>query len=210
MNKFFEEKKLNTGDLILFNEKKSIISRLIEYFTNSKFSHIGIVIKNPDFTPEKLEGYYLLESGYSEYSKDAEDNVYKLGAQLKRLDVAMKDYNGDIYYRKLHCERNEEFYEKIKKAHSVLHNKPYNLNAWDWIKSLFDLKIGNEQKLNCFFCSALCAYVYTQLGFLNKDTDWTIIRPRDFSTEHKNNRIKFINCQIDKEIKFNLKEIENE
>ena len=31
MNKFFEEKKLNTGDLILFNEKKSIISRLIEF-----------------------------------------------------------------------------------------------------------------------------------------------------------------------------------
>ena len=163
MNKFFEEKKLNTGDLILFNEKKSIISRMIEYFTNSKFSHIGIVIKNPDFTPEKLEGYYLLESGYSEYSKDAEDNVYKLGAQLKRLDVAIKDYDGDIYYRKLHCERNEEFYEKIKEAHSILHNKPYNLNV-GWIKSLFDLKIGNEQKLNCFFFQH-----YVRMFILNQD-----------------------------------------
>ena len=46
MNKFLK-KKLNTGDLILFNEEEHNF-KLIEYFTNSKFSHIGIVIKNPD------------------------------------------------------------------------------------------------------------------------------------------------------------------
>ena len=39
---------LETGDIILFSGNY-YISRFIEFITNSKFSHIGVIIKNPNF-----------------------------------------------------------------------------------------------------------------------------------------------------------------
>ena len=55
------EKKLNTGDLILF-QQNWWLGNLISYFTNSEYSHCGVIIKDPDFGPEPLKGIYLLES----------------------------------------------------------------------------------------------------------------------------------------------------
>ena len=38
-----------------------IFSYLIKYFSHSDWSHIGIIVKDPEFTDEKLEkGLYLV------------------------------------------------------------------------------------------------------------------------------------------------------
>ena len=186
-----------TGDIILFNERKSIISKLIDFFTYSEFSHIGIVIKDPTFTPEPLKGLYLLESTGVKDGIDVEDNEKKIGVQLRKLDDVISLYDGDIIWRHLNCERNDEFYENINKFHSLVHNKTYDFNPIDWIKSLFDLNYGNVQKESCFFCSALVSFFYTSLKLLPKDTNWSIIRPCDFSSWKKNTRIPYVNELLD-------------
>ena len=69
----------------------------------------------------------------------------------------------------------------------------------DWIKAAFKIKKGNEQQEKRFWCSALVAYVYVQLGLLPDDTSWTVIAPGMLGTENPKNEVSFQNCTLDKE-----------
>ena len=52
----------------------------------------------------------------------------------------------------------------------------------DWIEGIIR-KDSEPQKTNRFWCSALLGYIYTSCGILKQDTDWSILRPSDFSIE---------------------------
>ena len=193
---------LETGDLILFQGKHSIVSSIIELYTNSRWTHVGIVLKNPTFIDEKLKGLYLLESG-EEDLKDSEDNVYKYGVQIVDLKEKLDTYDGIVVSRKLKCNK-KDFEIKLKIIHNTVHNKPYDLNVFDFIMTKLGITkcdqgsfkykllnwIGyNPRKLDKMYCSSLVAYVYTELGLLDKDTRWTDIFPYYFSSENPNLRL---------------------
>tara|TARA_B000000565_G_scaffold255828_1_gene238205 strand:+ start:4785 stop:5372 length:588 start_codon:yes stop_codon:yes gene_type:complete len=183
---------LQTGDLILFNGNY-FLSRFIELITGSIYSHTAIIVKNPNFLGEKYQGTYILESGYED-KKDVENNRTKFGVQLTNFEELLKNYNGKIYVRKLNCQRNQDFEQKVIDFHSDVHNLPYDLNPIDWFKAKFNIDIGNIQKKNTFWCSALVSYFYVKLGFLTKDIPWTLIKPQDLSSS--SNKLKFINCTL--------------
>jgi hypothetical protein len=46
----------------------------------------------------------------------------------------------------------------------------------------------------------LYRFLYTQLGLLPSDTDWTIAGPKQLGSEDGKTSLKFINCKVDKEI----------
>ena len=184
---------LETGDMILFSGNY-FISKIIEYFSGSKYSHVAVIIKNPDFFDDKLEGLYILESGY-ENKPDSENDRYKFGVQLTNFKEMALNYSGNIYVRKLHCNRDHDFYNKINQIHSDVHNLPYDLNIIDWIKAKFDIEIGFTQKKNTFWCSALVSYFYVKLGFLNKSIPWTLISPQELSSS--SDKLQFENCKLD-------------
>lgn len=192
--------ELNTGDLLLFRGNY-ILSRLIEYFTGGNYSHIGIVLNDPTYIEPKLIGLYMLESGEEDF-KDSEDDKYKFGVQITDLKECLKNYKGEVYCRKLKCERDEIFYKKLVDINKKIHDKPYDLDLFDWIKADLGIYIGNVQKTNKFWCSALVAFVYVKLGFLSNDIPWTMIKPNDFSC--KSDKLKFINCSLDDEKKLVL------
>ena len=187
--------KLETGDILLFNGKY-FLSRIIEYFTNCNYSHVGIVLKDPTYIDPKLIGLYLLQSGEENF-RDSEDNKFKIGVQISDLNKCLESYKGNVYYRKLNCNKDDRFYNNLIKIHDITYDKPYDLNPIDWIKADLDIDIGKDQKTNTFWCSALAAYVYVKLGFLSKDIPWTLIKPFDFSC--KSNKLKFKNCCLDDE-----------
>ena len=202
MNKYNILNNLETGDLILFQGKHSIVSSIIELYTNSRWTHVGIVLKNPTFIDEKLKGLYLLESG-EEDLKDSEDNVYKYGVQIVDLKEKIDTYDGIVVTRKLKCNKTD-FDMKLKIIHNTIHNKPYDLNVFDFIMTKLGITkcdqgsfkykllnwIGyNPRKLDKMYCSSLVAYVYTELGLLDKDTRWTDIFPYYFSSENPNLRL---------------------
>jgi hypothetical protein len=208
-------KGFETGDIILFSDKTFIPSRLIEYFTDSKYSHIGVVLKdpiyiNPSFMDIKSykhdesckyeKGLYILESTGLSSITDIEDSKCKFGVQIRKLEDVCKNYDGAIFWRKLNTTRDNDFYTKISEIHKIVHGKPYDINPIDWISTLFDVNLGTTRLTNRFFCSALVAYIYTKLGFISDNTHWSIIRPKDFGTESQtNNRIQFTNCTLDDE-----------
>ncbi len=185
--------ELETGDIILFSGNY-FLSHIIEYFTKSIYSHVGVILKNPNLGDATFKGIYLLESGF-ENTPDPENNRIKKGVQIINFEEKFKNYKGRIYVRKLHCTRDKKFYEKIIQIHSAVHNIPYDLHPVDWIKAYYKLDIGNTQKENTYWCSALVSFVYVELGFLDKHIPWTLISPKELSSS--SNKLKFINCQLD-------------
>ena len=188
-----------TGDMLLF-KYRSFISRFIEYFTSSSYSHCGIIIKNPDFGSFKDEGLYILESTGLEKIPDVEENKVKFGVQLRKLEDVLNEHNSPVYYRKLQCTRNKEFYQKLSHAHAIVHDKPYDDNPLHWVRAKYKLEIGNLQNEDTFFCSALVSFVYMTLGLLPLDTKWSTIEPCQLGTEDGKDVLKFINCKMEREI----------
>ena len=176
-----------TGDLILFHSKTTIFGRLIQLFTGSQYSHIGVVLKDPKFTEKPLVGMFLWESS-DEYFGDAEDHKFKIGVEIVDLNkvIHTNSTNMDLYHRKLTLSESFKLDEqKLKEIYSIVHNKPYDIVPRDWIEAFFR-KDSDPQKTDRFWCSALVGYIYTKLGLLPSETDWSMMRPSDFSTENNN------------------------
>jgi len=195
------EQKLDTGDLILF-QQNWWLGNLISYFTESNYSHCGVIVKDPDFGPEPLKGLYLLESTGLEDVEDAEDHEVKFGVQLRDFKEIYNTFQGNLYWRKLNCKRTRTFYERLRSTHSIIHNKPYDKYPNDWVKAKYNIQIGNVHRTDTFFCSALCSFVYVGLGLLSLNTEWTIITPAELGTEVKSDgvKVKFINCIMENEV----------
>ena len=97
---------LDTGDLLLFDYHGGgffgVFTGLIKYFTKSKYSHIAMVLKDPDFLHPSLKGYYVWESSW-EGKPDPQDGKIKLGVQITPLNEILKLYSntGNVFLRKL-------------------------------------------------------------------------------------------------------------
>tara|TARA_B100000242_G_C43001826_1_gene465423 strand:- start:13 stop:885 length:873 start_codon:yes stop_codon:yes gene_type:complete len=141
--------KLNTGDIVLFKSNKGIISKVINFWTQSDYIHVGIVIKNVDLfldngksSNESIEDnqYGLLESGYEDVFDMAENN-YKYGVQITPLKEKIENYDGVVFFRSLKFEsKNPVNYQDLTynlfNAYNEIKNKPYDLDLLD----LFNLR----------------------------------------------------------------------
>ena len=198
----YDIKKLKTGDVLLFHNNTysiwnpiSIFSRLIEYFTNSSYSHVGIILKDPTWIDQDLKGIYVWESSY-EGTPDPQDNKIKFGVQLTPLSEMMKKRHETLYIRPLYTSTPKLTLEVLKKIHYTVYDKPYDVVPLDWICA-YDRSRIHKRTTKRFFCSALVSYIFTEAGIVSKDTDWSIIWPSDFASD--NNNLKWENgCYLKK------------
>ena len=118
----------------------------------------------------------------------------KLGVQLTPLEEVLKNNRGKFYIRKIVCE--DELYEntftqeKLEEVHKIVYDKPYDINPIDWIGALLRLDLY-PKKTDRYWCSALIGQIYSKLGIINENIDWSILRPSDFSIEDKNLHLEF-------------------
>ena len=200
--------KAQTGDLLLF-EGNAWYSRLIEFFGYSRYSHIGIIVRDPTYLDPELKGLYLLHSSMSYNTSAVNGNNHHYGVQLVPLDQAIQNYRegkGVMYYRSLECVRDSGFQEKMKNAYKIVKTKPYDLNPCDWIKAEFGLDCGTVQRTNEFWCSSLVAFFYVRLGFLYPSLPWTIIAPRRFSA-FENYQLPFQECTVRDEVEVDFTDL---
>ena len=182
---------LKTGDILLFSYGgKSLFSSLIKIFTHSEFTHVGMVLKDPKFIHPSLKGYYVWESGLED-EEDPQDGKKKLGVQITPFEEIYQNYAKDksqIYVRRVSDESpfNDTILEEI---HKVVYDKPYDIVPSDFIEALFR-KDHDKQKTSRFWCSALLGYIYTRCNILDSETDWSILRPCDFSSDSKELQFK--------------------
>ena len=182
---------LKTGDLIFFTGHTQgwlkYFSSMIEFTTHSNFSHVGMIVKDPTFISKSLKGTYVWESGW-EGEYDPQDGKIKLGVQLTPIHEILQNFkNSKVIVRKINCPTNTFSDDKLKEIHNTVYDKPYDIIPKDWIMAFFR-KDSEPQKTDRFWCSALVGYIYTKCGILKVDTDWSILRPSDFSLsgEHIN------------------------
>jgi hypothetical protein len=182
---------LKTGDILLFDYKGvgffGVFTNLIKYFTNSNYSHIAMVLKDPEFIHPNLKGYYVWESSW-EGQNDPQDGKKKLGVQITPFEEIYSKYKetgSNIYLRKVNCNKSIFNINNLSKVHNVVYDKPYDIVPKDWFEAIYR-KDDCPQKIDRFWCSALVGYIYTQCGILKKNTDWSVLRPSDFSTKTKN------------------------
>ena len=192
-----------TGDILLYSSS-NIISRAIEYFTRSKYSHVSMILKSPTYIDSSLTGLYIVESA-KEDIPDSLTGKKIMGVQIIPLEDALDYYKnswvGSVYYRKLNCERNETFRSTLSTLILNTEGTAYDLCIFDWLRACFDIEIGDRQITKRFWCSALVAYLYTELGFLEKTLEWSMIEPRQFSS-FEDKRLSYINCKLKPEIEI--------
>lgn len=193
---------LKTGDLLLFSYPNGgFLDSLIYWGTHSNYSHIGMVLKDPTFIHPALRGTYVWQSNWTG-KPDPQDNKIKLGVQITPINELVNTYKGSghCFYRTINCKNNFSD-ENLKKVHDVVYNKPYDICPLDWFEA-FLKKDPEPQKKDRFWCSALVGYIYTECGILEKNTDWSILSPSDFSLSGEN--IKFCDgiSLSDKEVRI--------
>jgi len=206
--------KLNTGDLLLFHSK-TFVGKCIQCFTKSKYSHIGMVLKDPVYLNEKLTGYYLWQSGYESFP-DAENKEVFYGVQISPLEKVLKEYSlSNVYCRQLILSKPLDI-NLLMEVHQQVHHHKYDLNIIDWLNAEKyhleeenDLLPKNSKKQSLkelkekkeFWCSSLIGYIYAKMGWLDLTTKWSLLSPEDWSaggTQSSSNKfpVKLINCEL--------------
>ena len=200
-----------TGDILLYHGTRSYVDKFLECAEPSQYSHASMVIVIPNiaFSDTTLpEGVYVIESTQSVHP-DAEDHLKKLGVQMTKIEDVLSERGQTIYHRSLKCERDDIFYIKLRAAHLKVHGLPYDLDIGDWINAASRSWCGllcccKTQKTDKFWCSALVAYLYVQLGFLPKSTPWTDVSPRDLGTEKGTYLLNFHHCNLADEVLLSI------
>lgn len=175
---------LDDFDILLFRGQNYWFSYIVEYFTWSDFSHVGIFLNGATEIKPGLTKPLMFESGYERIPDAIEDRI-KWGVQISDLQKVVDNYDGKVYYRKLNI--SEELRQKAKEGLAAVYQKiaeaPYDYNLCDLMRAEFDIDVGDVQKTDEFFCSALVAYVYAKLGLLSPQTAWDLITPKDFGND---------------------------
>jgi hypothetical protein len=195
---------LETGDIILFSTNRWY-SDVIEYADDTLFSHCGIVLVNPTYIDASLNGIYLLESGVEPFP-DSTDNKYHFGVQIVPLIKVINEYvlrkAGNLYHRKLVCNRDKSFERNLVRAYGIVKDKPYNCDPIDWIEALFGIHWFDRQITSRFWCSALVAYIYVQLKIVDSNIDWTLVTPREWGSNQVSNFVFLNGSYLQKEIRM--------
>ena len=178
---------LKTGDLLLFSSKLTInpiswLTQLIKIFTDSRYTHVGMVLRDPVWISKDLKGLYLWESSY-EGEPDPQDGKIKFGVELTPMEEIL-DNRGhcSIWSRAIVTPGDKFTVDNLQATHKEVYDKPYDIYPGDWIEALLR-KDPNPQKKDRMFCSALVGLIYTKCGVLSDLTDWSIIRPSDYADE---------------------------
>ena len=185
----------DTGDIILFSSE-TIVGNIIKKFTNSKYTHVGIIIKNKD-------SVFIYDSNFK--------NPNESGVTISPLKQTLISFKGEIFYRKLKLVDNfnkDAMNTKLSLIHNTLKNKFYDWIPNNWVAAYLSTNgkdeisriISDGRHLDRMFCSSFVAYIYTQLGFLEPNTEWSFIAPCEFGKM----AILYDGSILEKEISINI------
>ena len=169
-------KWLNTGDLVLF-QGDSLVSKVIRRVTNSPWSHVGMIMRLPEY-----DYLALYEStGVGAFADLVSGKIQK-GVQLVPLSDRIRNYEGNVAIRQL---KGILLDAKDRKAlvdlRRELRGRPYERSALDLLNAAHDYE-GEKMKedLSSLFCSELVAECYQRLGLLSEEKASDEYTPSDF------------------------------
>jgi len=177
---------LSTGDIILFSGKGPI-SAGIKRATLCKWSHVGMILKLPEY-----DFLTIWESTTLSNVRDLDTGKLRKGVQLVPLSARVNMYDGDIVIRRLDgVEFNKDDVKKLMQFRREVTGRPYEEHIIELIKAAYDGPFGlNSEDLSSLFCSELVAEAYQRLGLLDERIPSNEYTPKDFSEEGRLNLLK--------------------
>ncbi|MBC8870942.1 MAG: hypothetical protein H8E44_16075 [Planctomycetes bacterium] len=171
--------KLDTGDIVLFSGKGGI-SAGIKWFTISKWSHVGMVVRLPDWNM-----VLLWESTTLSNIADVMDGKAKQGVQLVALSERLRTYGGEAAIRRLSVKRTAAMNNALMRLRQEVKGRPYETSKVELVKAAYDGWWGeNTENLSSLFCSELVAEAYQRMGLLSNSKSAlpsNEFTPKDFS-----------------------------
>lgn len=171
---------LRTGDLVLFSGR-TLAARLVQAWTGSYWSHVGIVIRLPEYGHAPL----LWEVTRASCVADIRHGELLDGVQLVLLADKLASYPGEVAVRRLIGIENG--HRRYRRMRPLLHEwgaLPYcnfvskQVRAWWRGREAVPFRRGG-------FCSEFVAEVYKHLQLLPDDKHSIDYVPRDFSPDSR-------------------------
>lgn len=170
--------ELQTGDLVLFSGR-TFSARLVQIFTGSYWSHVGIVVRLPEHGDVPL----LWEATRASKLADIHKGSTFDGVQLVSLAEKVASYPGEVVVRRLvGAETAKRRYRRIKPLVRQWEALPYSNFVFKQLRAWWR---GHEAAAwqRGGFCSEFVAEVYKHLHLLPADKRSMDYVPRDFSPE---------------------------
>ena len=170
--------QLNTGDLVLFSGT-TFSSRIVQLFTLSRWSHIGVIVRLPEHGNKPLLWELTRASKLHDIHCGASLGD---GLQLVSLDDKLSSYIGDVAIRRLRggCDEDNRLL-LLRQLLSHWQAKPYrnivhkNISAWWHGEEAATIsKQGG-------FCSEFVAELYKSWQLLPSDRPSRYYVPQDFA-----------------------------
>lgn len=167
---------LQTGDLLLFSGQGPI-SDIIKLFCNSKWSHVGLVVKSND-----MDMLMIFESTTLSTIPDVEDNRIHRGVQCVELSRRVANYPGSISYRMLQGVVTPEMLGKLGEFRKEVQNRPYERHPLELINALVHVGgiTSGPSDLSSLFCSELISESLKRMGILSDKVESEEYTPKDF------------------------------
>lgn len=169
--------QLRTGDIVLFSGKGGI-STGIKWGTLSKWSHVGMVLRLPEY-----DFVTVWESTTLSTTIDLDSKQPRKGVQLVPLSARVSGYDGDIAVRRLTGVADDDVnVDELMNLRKEISGRPYEQSKIELIKSAYDGPLGrNAEDLSSLFCSELVAEAYQRMGLLADGVPSNEYTPADFS-----------------------------
>lgn len=169
--------QLATGDLLLF-AGKGWSSRLVQALTFSRWSHVGLVVRLPEFGNVPLLWESVRTGGLSDIRLGAPRD----GVQLVSLDEKIRSYGGEIAIRRLnHDPGPRERQDSIRRLLGSWHARPYRNILWKHVMAGWYGPDAVDIARAGGFCSEIVAEIYRHWGILPPDRPAYGYVPRDFA-----------------------------
>ena len=185
---------VQTGDVVLFKGEQGLLDRAISWFTDSPYTHVGLVLCNPPGLPA---GPYVIESSI-ESTPDASSGRKVFGVQLQPLSTILSAH-GTASVRSLkRSGKAPDLTPHLAKAFRAVDGRPYDVDLCDWLQAELRVHCPHmvwEQRDDTFWCSALVAYLYVKLGLLPANLPWTLVSPKEWGPDGML-EAELINCKL--------------
>lgn len=166
-----------TGDLVLFSGK-GLVSGTIRVFTRSRWSHIGMVVRD-EVSGEVL----LLEATITDEAPDVSLGRAVRGVQVVRLADKLAAYDGAVALRRLELDdRPAGLDEEVRELAAMWRYRGYKSFTATLV---LDLLSANRRphRVHRVFCSELVAEVYKRLGVMCRSVRSSRLVPGDFGLD---------------------------
>lgn len=180
------EARLRTGDIFIFHGE-SPPARIVERFTRSEYSHIGMVVR-----PDPGQAPRIWQSVPKDLGQELRANGTS-GARADDLRHSMAvltrpKFGNTPFLRSLLVARDAGFEERARQAVAEWEGAPFpsplELVA-DWVLGLLGVVTRDRSK----DCAELVALTWQRIGLLPRKPPANAYSPQDFSVRHQRLRL---------------------